>query len=343
MSIYAVKSMQEDSLLKKSNVVGVGIGYKETQGSITEEQSVVVLVEKKIPITQLKAGDTVPVQVQGYKTDVVEVGKIKALGYYQKERPAVPGISMGHYDITAGTFGCIVYSHDGFPYILSNNHVLAATNDGVEFDAIYQPGPIDGGSPEDTIGYLDKFIPIGFGEKPPEPPPPPEEECPYAELYLRFGNAMAEVLNRKTRIKQYMPVARTEEVWENEVDCALARPAGPDLVVPEIKEIGIPTGTEAATLGLAVQKTGRTTGHTVGTVRLINASIYVNYGKDEPALFRNQIVCDDMSAGGDSGSLIVTRFNGINAVGLLFAGSTVATIVNPIDLVLSSLNMKMVR
>ena len=45
-----------------------------------------------------------------------------------------------------------------------------------------------------------------------------------------------------------------------------------------------------------------------------------------------------MSEGGDSGSLIVDATEN-KAVGLLFAGSTLATIFTPIDLVLSALNI----
>ncbi len=46
------------------------------------------------------------------------------------------------------------------------------------------------------------------------------------------------------------------------------------------------------------------------------------------AKFCNQIVTTDMSAGGDSGSLVLDTDN--NPVGLLFAGSSTATILNPI-------------
>jgi hypothetical protein len=45
--------------------------------------------------------------------------------------------------------------------------------------------------------------------------------------------------------------------------------------------------------------------------------------------FTDQIVTTNISAGGDSGSLVVT-FDNV-AVGLLFAGSSVATIVKQIE------------
>jgi hypothetical protein len=93
--------------------------------------------------------------------------------------------------------------------------------------------------------------------------------------------------------------------------------------------------TAPATVGLAVQKYGRTTSLTKGNVDAINATINVSYGSGKTGRFVNQIVITPgtFSAGGDSGSLIVTQ-SGKNPVGLLFAGSSSVTIANPIDLVL---------
>jgi hypothetical protein len=94
-----------------------------------------------------------------------------------------------------------------------------------------------------------------------------------------------------------------------------------------------------ATLGMKVQKYGRTTGHTVGRVTGINATLDVNY-RGRTARFVGQIVItgeDGFSTGGDSGSLIVTKglfMADRRPVGLLFAGSSTNTIANPIDLVL---------
>jgi hypothetical protein len=48
--------------------------------------------------------------------------------------------------------------------ILSNNHVLAATNLGAKGDYILQPGPADGGRvPEDGIAELSDYVRIDFG------------------------------------------------------------------------------------------------------------------------------------------------------------------------------------
>jgi Peptidase family S64 len=92
-----------------------------------------------------------------------------------------------------------------------------------------------------------------------------------------------------------------------------------------------------ASVGLRVMKYGRTTGLTKGRIDAINAIIYVNYDSGV-AQFVNQIVIKPgtFSAGGDSGSLVVAQ-SGTNArkpVGLVFAGSGVISIANPIGPVL---------
>jgi len=93
--------------------------------------------------------------------------------------------------------------------------------------------------------------------------------------------------------------------------------------------------TAAASVGLAVKKHGRTTLLTTGNVYAVNATVNVGYSSGT-ARFVNQIIITPgtFSAGGDSGSLIVTQI-GDNPVGLLFAGSSSITIACPINLVLA--------
>jgi hypothetical protein len=89
-------------------------------------------------------------------------------------------------------------------------------------------------------------------------------------------------------------------------------------------------------LGLAVQKTGRTSGHTFGTVLATDVEIDVKY-ESGTARFVNQLrirhACDgmDFSDNGDSGSQIVTApdVGDPDSVGLLFAGGDADTFANP--------------
>ena len=76
-----------------------------------------------------------------------------------KRRPCPGGVSVGHYQITAGTLGCWVKKNDQW-MLLSNNHVLANVNQAKIGDPIYQPGVYDGGTADDELGKLYEFVPI---------------------------------------------------------------------------------------------------------------------------------------------------------------------------------------
>ncbi|HET7604153.1 MAG TPA: hypothetical protein VFK36_14105 [Gemmatimonadales bacterium] len=107
---------------------------------------------------------------------------------------------------------------------------------------------------------------------------------------------------------------------------------------------GVPNSiTKNATVGMPVQKCGRTTGCTHGTVSAVNATISVQY-EAGIASFTGQVVVtgakhSKFSDSGDSGSLIVTDDANANPVALLFAGSSRSTIGNPIGAVLSALGV----
>lgn len=215
-----------------------------------------------------------------------------------RERPAPTGFSIGHPDITAGTFGARVVDDFGNVFALSNNHVLANSNNASIGDNILQPGPTDGGTdPADAIGTLADFQEISFSS-------------------------------------------------DNTMDAAIALSSS-DAIGSSNPAYGTPgTNVQNASVGMDVQKFGRTTGHTTGAVAETNVTVSVCYETRGPfscasaATFVDQftITPGDFSAGGDSGSLIVTA-DGANPVGLLFAGSDTHTIANPIGLVLDRFNV----
>ena len=163
--IIETKRKYRDNLHRYPNVIGSGIGYKVKGGKKTDEVSIQIFVSKKINIKKLNKDHIIPSTVEGYSTDVVEMEMPYALAvnHTGRYRPAFPGISIGHYAITAGTLGC-VYSKSGTKFILSNNHVLANSNTGIIGDPILQPGPYDGGTiANDKIGTLHSFVPVLFG------------------------------------------------------------------------------------------------------------------------------------------------------------------------------------
>lgn len=103
---------------------------------------------------------------------------------------------------------------------------------------------------------------------------------------------------------------------------------------------GIPKSvTVSPSVGMAVQKYGRTTQLTKGTITGINATISVGYGASGTAYFEKQIIVQSIRPfikAGDSGSLLVNPKN--NPVGLLFASDSSGrfAIANDIGLVLEA-------
>jgi len=146
VNILHIKETAKESFLEKPNVVGVGIGFKVKGGEKTDDLAVVALVENKMPLSALEANERLPIRVgmgvSSVPVDVLEVGRIDALSYTSRYRPAPGGVSIGHYKITAGTLGALVYDKiTGEPLILSNNHVLANSNNANLGESILQPGP----------------------------------------------------------------------------------------------------------------------------------------------------------------------------------------------------------
>lgn len=316
-----------EDLLDRKNVVATGIGYKVKDGKKTNKLSVICSVEKKKPLRSLDPDDVIPSSVNGVPTDVVEVGKVRALqDRTAKHRPAPGGVSIGHVDITAGTLGCLV-KRNGETFILSNNHVLANSNDASGGDPIIQPGAHDGGVlSRDQIAILEDFVPISFdsGGLP--------SECPIGNGVAKLLNGVAWMLGSETRLQ---PVKTYEN--DNLVDAAIARPLEDGLVSNDILEVGQPVGTVEGTLGMKIQKSGRTTGHTTGEITQVNVTVRVQYGAGKIATFHDQLMTGPISQGGDSGSAVLDEQNQL--VGLLFAGSDTSTIFSRIEHVFSLLGL----
>ena len=328
-TVSQVKERVKETILRKPNVVGVGTGFKEVRGRRTTDLCVVALVRVKVPRAGLAEEQLVPSRVEGIPTDVVEVGELRAeQARTDRWRPAPGGISVGHFKVTAGTLGTVVQDRaGGGRLILSNNHVLANSNQAIVGDPVLQPGAIDGGSPNsDTLARLERFVEIQFNQEPPT--------CGIAKLVAELLNRLARLVGSRHRLR----VIQENPQAVNRVDAAVAKPLNSADLLPEILDIGEVQGSVAPTLGMAVRKSGRTTGFTTGQVNVIETTVTVNYGENRTARFEGQFVTTPMSQGGDSGSLLVDGET-LRAVGLLFAGSAQATIYNPIQDVLEGLQI----
>jgi hypothetical protein len=320
-----MKQDTKEKLLRENpHVQAIGEGVRTTWGKTTGEGCTVVSVEKKLPLRMLAPENKLPASV-----DVIESGIIRALPmsaddvYTGRYRPSPGGVSIGHKDISAGTLGCWV-NHEGSKVILSNNHVLANSNDAQIGDLIIQPGPHDGGDINDAIASLSEFIPIHFlGE---------DTDCGFSKAVALSFNKISSLFGRKTRMRAIVPHADS-----NLVDAAIAMPLSTQYIDDIVLEIGKIEGTILDPfLSMPIQKVGRTTGLTSGEIIQTDVVVQVSYGNGKIAIFQDQLMGPNMSAGGDSGSLVVSDNK---AVGLLFAGSDTSTILSPIEHVLNALNI----
>lgn len=292
----SAETMGETAGLISENIVGWGIGIRDS-----DEDTVRVYVKEFLPDLRI------PDQFGWLSTDIVEVGQVTA---YQnptgRYRPALGGVSVGHPSITSGTLGCLV-EKSGDHYILSNNHVLAATNTAAVGDPVVQPGPRYGGSsPQDEIAILEEYQSIDFSLDPCNP--------------NRIDAAIAKV-----------------------GDCQQTRVV-PEIIGIGMPR-STPISPEIDPRGRSVEKYGSKTRHTIGTVQAIDVMVRITYdvgNQRYDVLFDGQITIagvdlQPFSNRGDSGSLIVdaeTR----KPVALLFGGGNdgeqKVTYANPIDLVL---------
>jgi len=219
------------------------------------------------------------------------------------------GVSGGNVnDITrrfccSGTLGALV-TDGATSYILSNNHVMGRSGGASAGEDISQPGLID-------------------------------NNCRVSTVVADFTVA--------------------PQLGPSNVDAAIAE-LRPGLMDPtgEIQDIGVPSSVVMPPdVGLNVVKSGRTTGFTTGMISSTNTDVFVQYqrdcgqGKKFVVGFNDQVVINSInssafSAGGDSGSLIVTQ-NTHQPVALLFAGSSTSTIGNPIGEVLVKLTATLGR
>lgn len=275
-------------------VNGVGLGQKPDGG-----QYIKILTRNPLRTSATALRRHYGLQSEDIRVETI--GEIRFQNLRLRHRPPFPGISVGHYRITAGTLGCFVQDEKGTPYILSNNHVLANSNKGFYADAILQPGPLDGGRKKShEIARLSHLVPLDF-DKP------------------------------------------------NAMDAAIARVNTDVLFTHAVGGAKKVTGIATPVNKMKVEKYGRTTGYTTGSISTRNLDLEVDFD-GQLVDFEDQFevkgslkngkrtkFCD----GGDSGSLILERGTH-NAVGLLFAGSEDGTtFATPIAEVLDAFSVKM--
>lgn len=283
------------------NILGVGIAEKIVNGSYSGEMCVAVYVLAKATKNEIASEAVVPDDVNGVPTDVVPTGEFHAFPHRGRYRPAPGGVSVGHVRITAGTLGCLTRARRGPGCYILSNNHVLAN--------------VNSAKKGDAIVQPGPFD---------------------------GGHAPADQI---AKLAKFIPILFGAGI--NQVDCAIAE-TSPKLVTPLNKCIGkISASPLLAKLNMLVKKCGRTTQFTRGRIIDVSATVRVGYGPAGVAIFQNQIIIVSLnppqpfSAGGDSGSLIMTD-DGNRPVGLLFAGSATHTIANHIGQVLMALDVTIV-
>lgn len=147
-----------ESLLALPMVTSVGIGYKIQGNKKTNTPSLQFSVERKVSLEGLAAEgvSALPTAIEfegvSIPTDIVERKFRPSYAVVQLKpktsrkvrlNPVMPGVSISHASLTAGTLGAIVRdATSGDTVLLSNWHVLHGAG-GQIGDAIVQPGPYD--------------------------------------------------------------------------------------------------------------------------------------------------------------------------------------------------------
>ena len=206
-------------------------------------------------------------------------------------------------DCCGGTLGSLIQDTNNHQYLLSNNHILARSDQASVGDAIIQPGLIDNnctpngeGAGTSLVGSLTGWLPLSSSAT--------NADAAIAQVNSRAVSTTGSIL----------------ELGVRQADGTLA--AAP----PGISSTG--GKGETATLNQTVAKSGRTTGLTCASVSALaldlNVDYYLDCAETKPYLtksYTNQVAIsgNQFSDAGDSGSLVVDAANA-EPVGLFFAG-----------------------
>lgn len=248
-----------------------------------------------------------------FPLEVIVTGPINAFTTNRsKFRPAPGGVSISHPIVTAGTLGGWARGNGSRAnrlLLVSNNHVIANSNNAQFGNNILQPGRADGGqNPGDRIAILERFVSIAFGGS------PNFVDCATGWCFPNLVQPDKHVYHGSSPTAKFFRV-------------------GAGMVAPQVNMI--------------VGKTGRTTDLTQGRIQATGVSVNVNYGPSGVAHFRGQfsvrsVTSGTFSDGGDSGSFVWQWVGGVPVVGLLFAGGGGITFCNPIQRVVAALDITLI-
>ncbi len=287
------------------NVVGVGIGTKVVKGKATTRQCVRIYVERKLAKGVIPRASLLPDRVEGIETDVIESGRFRALAVpiaRRRLRPAKPSCSCGFR-----------FTGDMARFVMAGSMGAVVQRNGVRHiisnnHVLANENQLPLGSPIFQPGLLDGGEPAS---------------------------------DQIAKLTQFVAI-NFGAGGTNTVDAAIAEVLDPSFVSPRFLPLvgKLKSGEPIApTVGMNVEKHGRTTGYTRGKVFDVAADVQVGYD-GRVAVFQDQVVivggAKPFSDAGDSGSVIIDRATK-RATALLFAGSSSHTLANSMSEALNAL------
>ncbi|HLY99288.1 MAG TPA: hypothetical protein VKT33_09510 [Candidatus Angelobacter sp.] len=230
----------------------------------------------------------------------------------------------------SGTLGSLM-TRGGTTFILSNNHVLDKSDTGANGDPVTQPGLVDNNC---NGGMLVANLTQAAALKP-------------TSNTTTGACAGSTILCGPAPNNVDAAIAAIVTLPTTNVDLSGAildlGASGATSIAAAPPSATLATGTAVLAANEGVAKSGRSTGLTCSTLQSVNTTVLIDYdascggAKAFTAVFSNQLIINggSFSAGGDSGSLIVTS-DTARPVGLLYGGNTTSTSANPIQDVITA-------
>lgn len=319
-AIKPVKESAEDDLLARPGVVGVDIGEKVSRGNATGEVGILVFVQQKKSLADLASEEVIPPDIGGVKTDVQEM-EIELQAAMELLRPGRQVDGAAYPTLAGGiSMGPARSVFKEPPEVAEpGEYLFVGTLGALVRDRV-------GGAVMAMTNFHVACVDDDWsaGDRMVQPGRPDGGH----ETDDQFGSLTRAVLSEDT--DGAVVTVDEDRAWD-----------------AAVTGIGAVAGSAAAEPGMEVQKRGRTTEHTFGTVASTEATLSLDYGEGlGTRTFRRQVrITTDtarserFSDGGDSGSVVMDGDN--NVVGLLFAGATdgSTTFANPVATALDELGV----
>jgi hypothetical protein len=310
------------------NFTGCAVGFRRRAGEMTDEPAAVAMVVDKRPeaiVSQRRLlPKTVEVEGRSWGVDVVEVGPLNLSDATLASagsavisgtfRPPLQGCSISNFNGTdatgaiTGTLGCLVRDQtDQTVCMLSSSHVLTRTAQGGNGELIIQPGADDGGTQSYGAGALKRSVTLTTGTN--------TADAAIAQLTDQAHISQNVVNGLMAPISATHPAVGMVVADDSATcgkNCFLfpLAPALQQLNVTLLAATSSSSAVVAPTVGMHIEKVGRTTAYTSSTVAATGAIVKANWQPLGQITLSGLIWTQAFHLPGDSGAVACQGGNG---------------------------------